>query len=53
MTGLHNLLRRWEIERYESKRAHFARSGLRTEVMLGAYGLTASGAPLASDRRAH
>jgi hypothetical protein len=53
MTGLRNLLRRWEIDRYESHRNHLEASSMRAEVMLGAYGLTASGAPRASSTHSY
>ncbi len=53
MTGLRNLLRRWEIDRYESHRTHLEAASMRAEVMLGAYGLTASGAPLNTAKRSY
>lgn len=45
MTGLHHLIRRWQIAHYEQESCRAREAGRRSEIMLGAYGLSADGQP--------
>jgi len=43
MNGLRQMVRRWQIERYETHRFDLDKARARSSTMLGAYGLTELG----------